>query len=61
MLWTLGGLCLFFGLGIITGGSWAFATGCVDTCKGWFIAVGCASATGALYLIMQWAGPAGGG
>ena len=63
MLWTTGGLWLFFGLGVITGACLVlFATGPEGRgWKQWMLAPGVAAACGAVYLIIEWLGPAGGG
>ena len=63
MLWTLDGLCLLAGLGVVGGACFIlFAT--APEGKGWrqwMLAPGVAAICGALYLIIEWLSPAGGG
>jgi len=63
MLWTVGGLWLLFGLGVIVGACLAlFTTGAEGrSWREWIFALGVAAVGGALYLIFEWLGPAGGG
>ena len=62
MLWTFKGLWLLFVLGIITGGG---VVGCYVTSSSRkalvYGLVTIAALSGALWLIIQWMGPAGGG
>ena len=63
MLWTIGGLWLLLGLGVTTGvGIALFATGPeVKGWREWMLALGLAAACVAIFLIIEWAGPAGSG
>jgi len=63
MLWTLGGLCLLLGLGVVTGicGT-IFVTNSMNTIWKNMMFFPClAAGSVAIYLITQWASPAGGG
>ena len=60
MLWTLSGLCLLLGLGIVSGSSFALAIWGSEGYKGFLLAVGCVAFIVAVSLIIRWSGVAGG-
>ena len=63
MLWTLKGLLLLVGLGVVVGVSCTlFADGPKEErWRGWMLVPACLAILGVLYLLIQWTGPAGGG
>ena len=63
MLWTLKGLGLLVGLGVVIGVSYTlFADGPKEeSWRGWMLVPASLAILGELYLLIQWAGPAGGG
>ena len=63
MLWTLGRLWLFLGLGVTTGACLTlFATSPEGkSWRQWMLIPGLAAAYGAVCLIIEWMGPVGGG
>jgi len=64
MLWTTDGLCLLAGLGVVGGACLALFFEHPEECSGWrlwLLAPGLGAICGAVYLITDWMGPAGGG
>lgn len=64
MLWTLKGLCLLAGLGVIGGACLTLAFEYPETRVGWrpwLLLPGLGAIVGIILLITDWMGPAGGG
>ena len=64
MLWTLGGLWLLFGLGVVVGVCFTqFVTATVRQSerRWWMLLCTFVAVWWVLYLIIDWCGPAGGG
>ena len=62
MLWTLGGVCLLFGFGVVVGAGGVLFVRARAGAVAW-VGLGAfvGGVLGALHLVMQWMGPAGGG
>jgi len=63
MLWTEQVLWLLFGLGVVAGAclELSVTSPVRRSWRNWMFASGIAAVGGALYLIFEWLGPAGGG